>query len=183
MCKSKKCACSDCIVIIQKNPTTPPLPPNPLFPPNADTVQQVISRSCVYTCKRKKCECIVKQLYIAANELQAAFRRVDANWIASFYSETAFVSYNGQMYIGKSAILSGVIEPLITGYVSVNPDYTTLTYQVHNELLVTQYGTFTSTSTTSAGTTVTTTYNIVATWEYVCDKWLIANEILSVLVM
>lgn len=186
MCKGCKKKCCDCVVVIQKTPYSPPLPPpNPLYPPNADTLQQVIDRSCTSysSSKRRKCSCVVKQLYIVANELQNAFRRVDASWISSFYSETAIVSFNGSLFVGKPSVVTGVIEPLISGFTSVNPDFTTLTYQVHNEFLVTQYGTFSVTSTLPGGATSTTTYNVIATWELVCDKWVIANEVLNLIVV
>lgn len=178
MCKKSNCCC-DCVVVFQKNPPSPPAPP--LFPPNVNTVQEVIARSCVNSCKRKKCACLVRELYITNNELQNAYRVVNAQFIGSFYSETALVSYNGQLFLGKDAVITGVINPQIMGQTSVNPDFTTLTYQVHNEDLVTQYGTYTSTSVSTTGVVTTTSYNVIATWERICDKWLIANEVLTAL--
>lgn len=178
MCKSKNKCCNDCIVVFQKNPPLLPTPPN--FPPNANTLQDVVLRSCAYYKKYNKCSCLVKELYIVNNDLQNAYRVVNPVYIGSFYSETALVSFNGSLLVGRSSIITGLIDPQITGQTSVNPDYTTLSYQVHNEDLVTQYGTYTSVSTSTLGAVVTTTYNIIATWERICDRWLIANEVLTI---
>jgi hypothetical protein len=180
MCKKSNCCC-DCIVVFQKNPPVPPAPP--MFPPNANTVQEVISRSCAFYRKFKKCACIVRELYCVNYELQNAYRVVNNTCISSFYSETAIVSYNGTLLVGRAAISTGLIEPLILGQVSVNPDFTTLTYQPHSDCLITQYGTYMSTSTSTTGAVTTTTYNVIATWTRICDRWMIVNQVLTSLLV
>lgn len=184
MCKCKKSSCCDCVVIIQRN-----APPLPVFPPNVNTLQDVLARSCVSTSRSsRKCAHVVKELYLTTNELQNAYRRVNLSEISEFYDDTAVVTFNGQVFIGVQSISTGVVQPQLLGQTSVNPDYTSLTYQVHNEHVVTQYGTFSSTSTPTVvppavAVPVTTSYNVITTWVNVCDRWLIVNQVLTTLLL
>lgn len=189
MCnKCKKNKCCDCVIVINRNPPPAPIP-GIIYPPNTNTLTQVIDASCGLQSSqsRKRCSSVVTELFKLFNDLQYEYRLVNAEAISKFYAAGAVVSYNGTLLIGQAAILSGFIQPLLNGFTSVNPDFTTLLYQVVTCESAVQYGSFTISFYTGTTVTSTATYTVLTTLERSVDKcgrpcgWVIISQVISVI--
>jgi hypothetical protein len=177
-CKElKKCSCNklpeSCIVVVQR---TPPLVPQ--FPPNTYTPQDVVTRSCLTACNRK-CRDIVLEIYCTATDLQAAYQQLRRDKILATYADGVVYQDNGVLYVGKQQFLEGVLDPSLVNRRSINPDYSTLIFQISllNCDSATQYGTYTTTFVNLDGTTSTLNRSVIITWVKHCGYWFILNTV------
>ena len=176
-CKQKnKCCCNQTQVVLYQRAAA--IPNQPLFPPNASAAVEIINRSCesgLNLCRSSKCRCIVEELVRVQNELQSAFRQLRRDLVADFFVPNLVYRNNGVLYLNVSDYLTNVVDPLFAGARSVNPDYSTLTYQVHDEYVVTQYGTYTTTTISTGGVASVVVKEVIFTWHFICDTWFIVN--------
>jgi hypothetical protein len=101
-------------------------------------------------CAKKDCKRSVEELYRTFLDLQQQFRQLNKEGILKFYDDRAIVLYQGNFLRGKLNIGTRFIGSLLSGSVSVNPDFTSLCYSVLSDEAV-QYGTMTVTSYQTGG--------------------------------
>jgi len=172
----KKCNCNrlpeSCIVVVQRTP-----PATPLFPPNANTPQDVVTRSCLNTCNMKRCCKIVEEIYCTSLDLQNAYREVSREKILKIFADGVVYENNGVIYVGKAQFITSVLDPELLGQKSINPDYSLLTFQLSllDDSSATQYGVYPTTYTTTAGVVTTLSRQVVISWIKVCGYWYILN--------
>lgn len=152
---ARKSDCGD-VIILHRNPLADL---TIAYPKNAKTLNDVLCCSCQQYCSGKHCRKSVESLYRLFLDLQLQFRQLNKNSILSFYDEKAVVLFQGNFLKGKVAIGSRFIDPLLSGSISVNPDYTTLCYSVLDDEVV-QYGSLTITSYQALDQSSSKQYNV-----------------------
>lgn len=132
--------CGD-VIILKKNPLSDL---TIAYPSNSKTLNDVVCCSC-QICGNKNCKRSVEDLYRFFLDLQQQFRQMNKEDILKFYDDRAVVLYQGNFLKGKLNIGTRFIGSLVSGSISVNPDFTSLCYSVSSDEAV-QYGTMTVTS-------------------------------------